>query len=96
MLRIAIVVSRGGRPDLAGSALGHVAVPVLLIVGGNDTEVLALNEEAAERIAGPSRIAVVPGAGHLFEEGDALVRVARLAADFLEDSIGAGPATSRG
>ena len=89
---IAAVVSRGGRPDLAGDALGRVTVPVLLIVGGDDTEVLALNQAAAERIPGRCRIAVVPGAGHLFEEGDTLVRAARLAADFLEDSVGIGAA----
>jgi dienelactone hydrolase len=65
---IRAVVSRGGRPDLAGSALPHVHVPSLLIVGGNDREVLALNEAAAARMTCEHRISVVPDAGHLFEE----------------------------
>ncbi len=78
------VVSRGGRPDLAGDELADVQVPTLLIVGGGDTEVLALNRGAAQRIPGPCRLAVVPGAGHLFEEPGTLEQAARLAADFLE------------
>jgi predicted phosphoribosyltransferase/dienelactone hydrolase len=89
---IAAVVSRGGRPDLAGAALGRVTAPVLLIVGGDDTEVLALNRAAASELAGPSRLAVVPGAGHLFEEPGTLAQAARLAADFLEARIAAGDA----
>jgi putative phosphoribosyl transferase len=73
------VVSRGGRPDLAGPYLGQVVAPTLLIVGSRDTEVLALNREAAEQIGGPHEIAVVAGATHLFEEPGALAEVARLA-----------------
>ena len=65
---IAAVVSRGGRPDLAGQRLHAVEAPTLLIVGGDDTVVLRLNEEAAARLRCEHRIAVVPGATHLFEE----------------------------
>jgi putative phosphoribosyl transferase len=78
--RIRCVVSRGGRPDLAGDALSKVRAPALLIVGGRDTQVLALNESAAPRLGGPSRIVTVPDATHLFEEPGALDRVAALAA----------------
>ncbi|HET6830549.1 MAG TPA: alpha/beta family hydrolase [Solirubrobacterales bacterium] len=92
---IGAVVSRGGRPDLAGAALDRVTCPVLLIVGGRDSEVLALNEAAAERIPGPCRVAVVPGAGHLFEEPGTLARAARLAADFLDVGIGEEPGPAR-
>jgi pimeloyl-ACP methyl ester carboxylesterase len=77
------VVSRGGRPDLAGEELGRVRAPTLLIVGGNDVPVLRLNQEALARLAAaPKRLAVVPGATHLFEEPGALEEVARLAADW--------------
>ncbi len=77
------VVSRGGRPDLAGDALRNVAAPTLLIVGGEDTQVLELNEEARGLLAGKSDLAVVPGATHLFEEPGALEQVAELARDWL-------------
>jgi len=78
--QIAAVVSRGGRPDLAGGALPHVAAPTLLIVGGADHEVLALNRAALARLRCPAKLEVVPGATHLFEEPGALEDVARLAA----------------
>jgi putative phosphoribosyl transferase len=78
--RVAAVVSRGGRPDLAGPALERMTVPTLLIVGGADTQVLALNRQAARRLAAEHRLEVVPRAGHLFEEPGALDEVARLAA----------------
>ena len=81
---IGAVVSRGGRPDLAGDALGRVSSPTLLIVGGDDREVLELNERAARLLAGPCELAVVPGAGHLFEEPGALAQVTRLAGDWFE------------
>ena len=75
------VVSRGGRPDLAGEAtLARVVAPTLLIVGGADHEVLALNRWAGERLACPNELAIVPGATHLFEEPGALEAVARHAA----------------
>jgi len=78
--RVAAVVSRGGRPDLAGPALEGVMAPTLLIMGGADTQVLALNRQAARRLIAPNHLEVVPGAGHLFEEPGALDEVARLAA----------------
>jgi dienelactone hydrolase len=78
------VVSRGGRPDLAGAALDRVAAPVLLIVGGRDTTVLELNRRAAGRLPAPHEISVVSGASHLFEEPGALDRVAALAAAWFE------------
>lgn len=79
------VVSRGGRPDLAGpAALAEVSAPTLLIVGGADTAVLALNEEALQRLRCPKELAIVPGATHLFEEPGALERVAELAAGWFQ------------
>lgn len=76
------VVSRGGRPDLAGDWLGGVRAPTLLIVGAADREVLELNRLALERLGGEKELAVVPGATHLFEERGALEQVAQLAADW--------------
>lgn len=73
------VVSRGGRPDLAGNVLQRVTAPVLLIVGSNDPDVLDLNRAAAEEIRAETRVEVVPGATHLFEEPGALEIVAHLA-----------------
>ncbi|MEX1141945.1 MAG: phosphoribosyltransferase family protein [Thermoleophilaceae bacterium] len=87
---VGAVVARGGRPDLAGRALTQVATPTLLIVGGEDWNVLELNDEAAALLAGPHDLAVVPGAGHLFEEPGALEQVARLAADWFERSLASG------
>lgn len=77
---IGAVVSRGGRPDLAGDALPAVRAPTLLIVGGNDVPVIALNREAAARMSVPPRLEIVPRATHLFEEPGTLDEVARLAA----------------
>ena len=77
------VVSRGGRPDLAGAALGDVQAPTLLIVGGADPEVLTLNRQAFEALRCEKRLSVVPGATHLFEEPGALEEVARLAGTWL-------------
>ena len=76
------VVSRGGRPDLALEALPRVQAPTLLIVGGYDPEVLALNRAAAERLTAAQELAVIPGASHLFEEPGALEEVVRLAAEW--------------
>lgn len=77
------VVSRGGRPDLAGAhALARVACPTLLLVGSRDEEVLALNRQAAAQLRCPHSLAVIPGATHLFEEPGTLEAVARLAADW--------------
>lgn len=78
--RVGAVVSRGGRPDLAGPWLAQVLAPTLLIVGGADVEVLALNREALRQLHGPKRLDVVPGATHLFEEPGTLDTVADLAA----------------
>ena len=77
---VAAVVSRGGRPDLAGPALAQVRAATLLIVGGNDHQVLALNRDVLKRLPGESRLEVVPGATHLFAEPGTLEEVARLAA----------------
>lgn len=79
---IAAVVSRGGRPDLASDALDAITAPVLLIVGGNDQPVLDWNREALKRMSAPAGLDIIPNAGHLFEEGDALATVARHAADW--------------
>ena len=76
------VVSRGGRPDLAMSALPHVGAATLLIVGGADDTVLALNKLAYAQLTGPRALEVIPQATHLFEEPGALEEVARLAADW--------------
>lgn len=73
------VVSRGGRPDLAGPYLAQVVAPTLLIVGSEDTDVLALNRDALELLGGPRELAIVPGATHLFEEAGALEEVAQVA-----------------
>ncbi len=86
---VAAVVSRGGRPDLAGAALGDVHAPTLLIVGENDPVVIDLNRRAASQMHAACEIAVVPGAGHLFEEQGALERVAQLAQGWLLRYLGA-------
>ncbi len=85
---VAAVVSRGGRPDLAGPALRRVAAPTLLIVGGLDTEVIRLNEDAMALMTGEVALEIVPGATHLFEEPGTLQRVAELAADFFSRHLG--------
>ena len=76
------VVSRGGRPDLAGAALDRVTAPTLMIVGGRDELVLQLNRQALARLRGEKQLAVVPNATHLFAEPGALDRVAQLARDW--------------
>jgi putative phosphoribosyl transferase len=79
---VSAVVSRGGRPDLAGAALAEVRAPTLLIVGGEDTVVVDLNRRALERLPCEKRLDLVPGATHLFEEPGALDQVAALARDW--------------
>jgi putative phosphoribosyl transferase len=79
---VAAVVSRGGRPDLAGSALPFVKAPTLLIVGGDDTPVIGMNREASTRMRVENRIVIVPGASHLFEEPGMIEEVARLAGEW--------------
>ena len=82
--RVRAVVSRGGRPDLAAEALPFVEAPTLLIVGGRDEVVIALNEQARDRMrAAEVRLEIVPGATHLFEEAGALERVAGLAREWM-------------
>jgi len=85
---IGAIVSRGGRPDLASASLRQVEAPTLLIVGGRDALVITLNEQAMERLRVDSRLEVVPGAGHLFEEPGALERVAELARDWFQKYLG--------
>lgn len=82
------VVSRGGRPDLAEDDLENVEAPTLLIVGGEDDAVLDLNRRAQRRLRCPSRLAVVPGATHLFEEPGALDEVTRLAREWFLSHLG--------
>ncbi|RSM86402.1 alpha/beta hydrolase [Kibdelosporangium aridum] len=81
------VVSRGGRPDLAGSALADVRAPTLLIVGELDQQVLELNQQAAQLITAPMHIEVVAGASHLFEEPGTLEHVARLATSWFDEHL---------
>jgi putative phosphoribosyl transferase len=87
---VGAVVSRGGRPDLAGAALAKVLAPTLLIVGGNDREVLLLNEEALEALRCKKKLHIVPGATHLFEEPGKLAEVARLAAAWFRRHVSPG------
>lgn len=83
------IVSRGGRPDLAGSALGRFTAPILLIVGGDDVQVLQMNRDAMAQMTAPAELEVVPGASHLFEEPGKLEEVAKLAADWFTKHLGA-------
>jgi len=84
---IAAVVSRGGRPDLAGNALGKVKAPTLLIVGGNDDVVIQLNREARAKLGCEKELKIVPGATHLFEEPGTLEQVAKLASDWFRSKL---------
>jgi len=91
---VAAVVSRGGRPDLAGDNLGRVRAPTLLIVGGDDVPVIGLNRQALARLAAEEKgLVIVPGATHLFEEPGALEEVARLAADWFGRHLAKGGRT---
>jgi putative phosphoribosyl transferase len=85
---VGAVVSRGGRPDLAGEALPKVQAPTLLIVGGNDDIVIELNEMARDRMRCEVKLEIIPGATHLFEEPGALEKVATLASDWFANHIG--------
>ena len=89
---IAAVVSRGGRPDLAGNTLPKVQAPTLLIVGANDHIVIELNEMARDQMRCEVKLEIIPGATHLFEEPGALEQVAKLASDWFVDHLGAGSA----
>lgn len=90
--RVRAIVSRGGRPDLAGERLERVTAPTLLIVGGEDRTVLELNREAQARLRCENDLIVVPGAGHLFEEPGALEEVSHWATGWLVKHLGAGAA----
>jgi dienelactone hydrolase len=92
---VAAVVSRGGRPDLAPEALPQVASPTLLIVGGEDRDVLRLNRQAAQHLHAAHALAVVPGATHLFEEPGTLEQAAHLARDWFLQKL-AGPGACAG
>jgi putative phosphoribosyl transferase len=84
---VGAVVSRGGRPDLAGDYLSSVQAPTLLIVGGNDDVVIELNEQALRLLRCPKKLVVVPGATHLFEEPGTLEEVARLAKEWFKRNL---------
>src|SRR3954466_12081899 len=85
---IGAVVSRGGRPDLAGDALPRVEAATLLIVGGYDDVVIGMNQSAQERMKAKTRLEIIPGATHLFEEPGTLEQVARLAREWFERHFG--------
>lgn len=85
--RVKAVVSRGGRPDLAIEALLELRVPTLLIVGGDDTPVIALNQSAFDKLGGPKSLMIVPGASHLFSEPGAMEQVIALAAEWFADYL---------
>jgi putative phosphoribosyl transferase len=89
--RVAAVVSRGGRPDLAAEALADVRAPTLLIVGGADEVVLDLNRDALATLRCEKRLEIVPGATHLFEEPGALEQAAELAAQWFQQRLPAAP-----
>jgi predicted phosphoribosyltransferase/dienelactone hydrolase len=92
---IAAVVSRGGRPDLAGAALGAVRAPTLFLVGGLDDRVLELNEAARAQLRGESQLVVIPGAGHLFAEPGTLEQVASRARSWFVRYLRADPAAEQ-
>jgi len=87
---VGAIVSRGGRPDLAGPALPRVRAPTLLIVGGHDFPVLELNRQALRELRVEAELSIVPGATHLFEEPGALEEVARLSAQWFTRHLGGG------
>ena len=92
---VAAIVSRGGRPDLAGESLALVRAPTLLIVGGNDLEVLRLNSQSLHEMEGDHELLVIRGASHLFEELGALDEVAEHAAEWFVRFLGNHPAKTR-
>ncbi|MEB3198297.1 MAG: alpha/beta family hydrolase [Candidatus Sericytochromatia bacterium] len=89
--RVQAIVSRGGRPDLVSDALPLVQAPTLLIVGARDEQVIALNEGARARMRAPVELVLVPGAGHLFQEGNSLERVAELSTRWFKQYLSATP-----
>lgn len=93
---ISAVVSRGGRPDLAGPSLRRVSAPTLLVVGGEDHTVLELNRDALAQLPCEKKLEIVPGATHLFEEPGTLERAASLAAGWFASHMGAPPRAAAG
>jgi putative phosphoribosyl transferase len=89
--RISAIVSRGGRPDLAGEALGRVTAPTLLVVGGEDHGVIELNQYALGKLPGLAMLEIVPGATHLFPEPGAMEKVTALATDWFERYLALEP-----
>ena len=85
--QVRTVVSRGGRPDLAGEVLSRVHQPVLLIVGEKDPAVLELNRQAMRKLGGEAQLVIVPGASHLFEEPGTLEQAAQLARDWFTEHL---------
>ena len=94
--QVGAVVSRGGRPDLAGAALPKVQAPTLLIVGGDDDIVIELNEQARDHMRCKVKLEIIPGATHLFEEPGTLEQVAKLASNWLVDYLGEKQTLGRG
>ena len=92
---IGAIVSRGGRPDLAGGSLGSVRAPTLLIVGGDDEPVIGMNQEALAKLRCEKKLIIVPGATHLFEEPGTLEQVARLAAQWFAHYLATTQRTAR-
>jgi len=86
---VGAVVSRGGRPDLAGDVLPKAQAPTLLVVGANDDIVIELNEQARDKMRCEVKLEIIPGATHLFEEPGTLEKVAKLASDWFVHHIGA-------
>lgn len=84
---VGAVVSRGGRPDLAASSLANVQSPTLLIVGGEDSDVIQMNQQALEQLSGEKKLEIIPGASHLFEEAGALEEVAKMARQWFEQYL---------
>jgi len=93
---VGAVVSRGGRPDLAGEALPRVAAPTLLIVGGEDQPVIGMNRDAMAQMRAEKELEIVPGATHLFEEPGTLEEVARLAAGWFTRHLSSAPEAGAG
>ena len=92
-VQVRAIVSRGGRPDLAGDALARVQAPTLLLVGGDDVPVIGLNQFALEQLGSRARLDIIPEAGHLFEEPGKLEAVASRARDWFEEHLAdSGPA----
>ena len=92
---VGAVVSRGGRPDLAGEALPRVCAPTLLLVGGDDPDVIAINRRAMAAMLAPVRLKIIPGASHLFQEPGALEAVADLAGQWFAEHLGAAMKPTR-